>query len=275
MNSNMMTKITSLAYITFKGGIRDRTLFSIFILALTLILSIPLLSSFSMRQVAVVACDFSLSITSFIGLLLTIFVGNNLIAKDIDRRSIYTVISLPIKRTEYLIGKFIGLILLLFISIIILSIFSFIAVYFTEILYPQEINFTISWLNFIIANVFIFFKLIIIASVVFLFSTVATSSFLPLALTIIFYFVSESVEEVKAFVETTTGKERVSLPVIYVAKFVFYIFPNFEAFNFKQHTIYSLSIDSLNLLYLSSYSLLYTSIIIIISILSFQKREFI
>src|SRR3990172_4239248 len=99
MNSNMMTKIISLSYITFKGGIRDRTLFSIFILALALLLSI--------------------------------FVGNNLIAKDIDRRSIYTIISLPIKRTEYLIGKFIGLVLLLFISIIILSIFSFIAVYFT------------------------------------------------------------------------------------------------------------------------------------------------
>ena len=270
-----MKNVLLLSYITLKGGIKDRTLFGIFILALALILSIPLLSSFSMRQVAVVACDFSLSITSFIGLLLTIFVGNNLIAKDIDKRSIYTIISLPIKRTEYLIGKFIGLILLLFISIIILSIFSFIAVYFTGILYPQEINFTISWLNFIIANVFIFFKLIIIASVVFLFSAVATSSFLPLALTIIFYFVSESVEEVKAFIETTTGKERISLPVIYVAKFVFYIFPNFEAFNFKQHTIYSLSIDSLNLLYLSSYSLLYTSIIIIIAIFSFQKREFI
>ena len=270
-----MKNVLLLSYITLKGGIRDRTLFGIFIIALILILSIPLLSSFSMRQVAVVACDFSLSITSFIGLLLTIFVGNNLIAKDIDRRSIYTIISLPIKRTEYLIGKFIGLILLLFISIIILSIFSFIAVYFTEILYPQEINFTISWLNFIIANIFIFFKLIIIASILFLFSTVATSSFLPLALTIIFYFVSESVEEVKAFIETATGKERTSTFVIYMAKFAFYIFTNFEAFNFKQHTIYSLSIDSLNLLYLSSYSLLYTSIIIIIAIFSFQKREFI
>ena len=270
-----MKNVLLLSYITLKGGIKDRTLFGIFILALALILSIPLLSSFSMRQVAVVACDFSLSITSFIGLLLTIFVGNNLIAKDIDKRSIYTIISLPIKRTEYLIGKFIGLILLLFISIIILSIFSFIAVYFTGLLYPQEINFTISWLNFIIANVFIFFKLIIIASVVFLFSAVATSSFLPLALTIIFYFVSESVEEVKAFIETTTGKERVSLPLIYVAKFVFYIFPNFEAFNFKQHTIYSLPIDSLNLFYLSAYSLLYSAIIILIAILSFQKREFV
>lgn len=270
-----MKNVLLLSYITLKGGIRDRTLFGIFILALALILSIPLLSSFSMRQVAVVACDFSLSITSFIGLILTIFVGNNLIAKDIDRRSIYTVISLPLKRTEYIIGKFIGLVLLLFITINILALFSFIAVYLTGILYPQEINFTISWLNFIIANLFIFFKLIIIASVVFLFSTVATSSFLPLALTIIFYFVSESVEEVKAFIETTTGKERTSTLVIYIAKFAFYIFPNFEAFNFKQHTIYSLTINPMTLLYLTSYSILYTSIIIIIAILSFQKREFV
>jgi ABC-type transport system involved in multi-copper enzyme maturation permease subunit len=270
-----MKNVLLLSYITLKGGVRDRTLFGIFILAISLILSIPLLSSFSMRQVAVVACDFSLSITSFIGLLLTIFVGNNLIAKDIDRRSIYTVISLPIKRTEYLLGKFIGLILLLFISIVILSIFSFIAVYATGIIFPQEINFTISWLNFIIANFFIFLKLTIIASVVFLFSTLATSSFLPMALSIIFYFVSESVEEVKAFIETTTGKEKTSTLVIYIAKLAFYIFPNFEAFNFKQHTIYSLSIDYLNLFYLASYSVIYTSIIIIIAILSFQKREFI
>ncbi|MEK7845938.1 MAG: ABC transporter permease, partial [Nitrospinota bacterium] len=54
-------KILSLSYITFKGGIRDRTIHGIVILALLLLISTPLFSAFSMRQVVPVAVDYNLS----------------------------------------------------------------------------------------------------------------------------------------------------------------------------------------------------------------------
>src|SRR3989338_1236241 len=103
MNSNIMTKITSLAYITFKGGIRDRTIHTIVLLALLLLVSTPLFTSFSLREVVAVAVDYNLSTISSIGLLLSIFAGIKLKKKNIDKRSIYTVIPLPISRSQYLI----------------------------------------------------------------------------------------------------------------------------------------------------------------------------
>src|SRR3990172_8148189 len=132
-----------------------------------------------------------------IGLLLSIFAGINLITKDIDKRSIYTVISLPISRSQYLIAKFFGLVSLIFSSLLILTLFGSISIKLTSYLYPQDINSQIYWLKFFLSIFYIALKLIIIVSAVFLFSSFATSTFLPLVLSFIFYFIGESIEEVK------------------------------------------------------------------------------
>ena len=273
MNSNIMTKITSLAYITFKGGIRDRTIHTIVLLALLLLVSTPLFSSFSMRQVVAVAVDYNLSTISFIGLLLSIFAGINLITKDIDKRSIYTVISLPISRSQYLIAKFFGLVSLIFFSLIILTIFGSISIKLTSYLYPQDINSQIFWYKIFISIFYIYLKLIIITSAVFLFSSFATSTFLPLVLSFIFYFIGESIEEVKTFIEGV-GKERVNPVVKAVAQFAYYIFPNLSAYDLKPHAIYGLPLDYGNLLFVFLYGIFYTAIILTLSVMIFRRREF-
>ena len=268
-----MTKILSLAYITFKGGIRDRTTHGIVILALLLLISTPLFSAFSMRQVVPVAVDYNLSTISFIGLLLSIFAGINLITKDIDKRSIYTVISLPISRSQYLIAKFFGLVSLIFSSLIILTIFGSISIKLTSYLYPQDINSEIFWYKFFLSIFYIALKLIIITSAVFLFSSFATSTFLPLVLGFIFYFIGESTEEVKTFVEGV-GKERVNPAVKVVAQFAYYIFPNLSAYDLKPHTIYGLPLDYSSLLFVFLYGIFYTAIILTLSVMIFSRREF-
>jgi len=251
-----MTKITSLAYITFKGGIRDRTIHTIVLLALLLLVSTPLFSSFSMRQVVAVAVDYNLSTISFIGLLLSIFAGINLITKDIDKRSIYTVISLPISRSQYLIAKFFGLVSLIFFSLLILTLFGSISIKLTSYLYPQDINSQIYWLKFFLSIFYIALKLIIIVSAVF-----------------IFYFIGESIEEVKIFIEGV-GKEKTSPIVKAVAQFAYYIFPNLSAFDLKPHAIYGLPLDYGNLLFVFFYSIFYTAIILTLSVMIFRRREF-
>ena len=268
-----MNKILSLTYITFKGGIRDRTIHTIVLLALLLLISTPLFSSFSMRQVVQVAVDYNLSTISFIGLLLSIFAGINLITKDIDKRSIYTVISLPLSRSQYLIAKIFGLVSLIFFSLLILTIFGSISIKLTSYLYPQDINSQIFWYKIFISIFYIYLKLIIITSAVFLFSSFATSTFLPLVLSFIFYFIGESIEEVKTFIEGV-GKERVNPVVKAVAQFAYYIFPNLSAYDLKPHAIYGLPLDYGNLLFVFLYGIFYTAIILTISVMIFRRREF-
>ncbi|MBU2591784.1 MAG: ABC transporter permease subunit [Nitrospinae bacterium] len=269
-----MKNIILISIATIKGGIRDKTLFGLSLLALFLLFFIPLLASFSMRQVAVVACDFSLSSASFISLILTLFIGQNLITKDIDRRSIYTVISLPIKRGEYIIGKFLGLLTLILFSVTILSALGGLSVCIAGVLSPQEINQTISWGNYFLASLFIFLKLAIIAAILFLFSSLATSAFLPLSLAIAFYMIAESVEEVRIFIESASPNIKPNLAIQYLAKLAYYIFPNFEAFDLKPAAIYSLPIDTGHLVYLAAYSLFYMVIAMAIAAIIFERREF-
>jgi ABC-type transport system involved in multi-copper enzyme maturation permease subunit len=266
-------KITSLAYITFKGGIRDRTILGIVILAFLLLISTPLFASFSMRQVVAVAVDYNLSTISFLGLLLSIFAGINLITKDIDRRSIYTVISLPLSRSQYLIAKFFGLVSIIFFSLIILSAFGGFSILLTSYLYPQEINSVIFWYKFFLSIFYIALKLIIITSAVFLFSSFATSTFLPLVLSFIFFFIGESTEEVKTFIEGI-GKEKTSPVIKVVAQSAYYIFPNLSAFDLKSHAIYGLPLDYSNLLFVFLYGVFYAGITLTLSVMIFGRREF-
>ena len=119
-----MIAIWSVASITFKEGIKNRVLFGIFIIALLLFAATTVVTTLFMRDIVKVAVDLSLSTVSFAGLLTLLFVGVNLFAKDLDKRTIYMVISRPISRSEYLIGKFLGIVMLALVVVVFLGILS-------------------------------------------------------------------------------------------------------------------------------------------------------
>ncbi|MBI3815732.1 MAG: hypothetical protein HY279_14850, partial [Nitrospinae bacterium] len=173
----------------------------------------------------------------------------------------------------YLVAKFFGLVSIIFFSLSILTVFGGISILLTSYLYPQGINSEIFWYKFFLSIFYIALKLIIIVSAVFLFSSFATSTFLPLVLSFIFYFIGESTEEVKTFIEGI-GKEKTSPVVKAVAQFAYYIFPNLSAFDLKSHAIYGLPLDYSNLIFVFSYGVFYAGIVLTISVIIFSRREF-
>lgn len=266
-----MKQVLTLSSMTFKGGIRDKTLSGIGILSLFFMLSTPLFASFSPRQVGAAAVDCSLSVLSLTGLLLTLFVGVTMMAGDIDKKSIYTVISQPISRDQYLIAKYLGFVLLIFISTIIIVLFSIPGIFISKNMY--HLNNTIFWGSYFICVFFVFLKLCIMASAIFLFSTIATSTFLPFGVGIAFYFVSESIENVKRYIEGY-GMDLTAPAVKFMTKLIYYIFPNFSAFDLKKEAIYGLTINSADLIYLFFYGVFYITILLVISVTIFNRREF-
>ena len=107
-----MTVLWPITLITFKEGIRNRAVYGISLLALLLFGANFLVAGMMPRDVGKVAVDFALSTISLSGILLVLFIGINLLAKDIDRRTIYMVLARPISRSQYIIGKFFGMCLL-------------------------------------------------------------------------------------------------------------------------------------------------------------------
>ena len=116
----MGRKMISLIILYFKEGIRDRALIGIGFFSLLMMVSSLVVVSMFMRELDKVSVDINLSAITFAGLLLTFFVSINLMAKDMDKHTIYCVLSKPFSRSQYIWGKYLGIMLLIFMAICIL-----------------------------------------------------------------------------------------------------------------------------------------------------------
>ena len=94
---------------TFREVTRDRVLAGVFGAGLVLLAATQVMSPLAMGEGGRLTVDLGLSGISLLGLLVTLLVGASLVAKEIERRTIYSLLSRPIGRAHYLIGKWAGM----------------------------------------------------------------------------------------------------------------------------------------------------------------------
>ncbi len=116
-----MRSISSISIATFKGFVRDRILYGVLLFAVLFLGFSYTLSMLTIIEERKILLDFGLSAISISGMILGIFLGVVSIAKEIENRTIYTIISKPLSRTEYVIGKYLGALAILAIVHVLLS----------------------------------------------------------------------------------------------------------------------------------------------------------
>jgi Cu-processing system permease protein len=104
-----MIQILAIARNTFREAIRDRILYGFLFFATCLILFSLVLGQLSFSEEIRATVDVGLFGISFFAVLMSIFLGITLLHKEIEKRTLYTVLSIPITRAAYLMGKFLGL----------------------------------------------------------------------------------------------------------------------------------------------------------------------
>jgi ABC-type transport system involved in multi-copper enzyme maturation permease subunit len=258
--------------VAIRGGVRDRVLGAILVVGLLLLFTTPVVALFSMRQVVALAVSYSLSIIGLMGLLLTLFMAMGLLARDLEQRSVYTICSLPISRTVYLFGKFLGLAVLILIAIAILGCFAAGSLFILQRLNPGELP--VGWGGFFIGLWFQYWVFLIVGAITLLFSTVATSNFLPLALSVGIYFGSYSTEAVRYFLLSDSGQERMGPIVKIFGGAVYWILPNFSAFDLKTQAVYGVAMNLKEILLTQLYGIGYLGVILVLAIVAFSRREF-
>lgn len=268
-----MTAVWSVALITFKEGIKNRVIFGIFIIALLLFAATTTVTTLFMRDIVKVAVDLSLSTVSFAGLLTLLFIGVNLFGKDLDKRTIYMVISRPISRSEYLVGKFIGIVLLAFAVVAFLGILSVVPVILSKrFYYYPEARF--DWWIYFIAVVYIFIKLAVVSAVITLFASFTSNSFIALVLSLVVYFIGQSTEGVRLLLTAQVEKVEVSPILSYMVDIAYYIFPNISVFDLKIQAAHGLSIGPSYIIWTALYAVFYIVIVLSLGALAFRRREF-
>lgn len=268
-----MKRVAALALITYKEGIRNRSLFGIFFFSLFILGLNIAVAGFFMREIGKVTVDMNLSALSFSGLLLVLFVGVNLMAKDIDRKTIHLVLSKPISRVEYLWGKYLGIVAFVLVSLSVLLVFSSVTVLGIKALYPAYFE-SFVWTIFFQACLFIFVKLSVLSSIVVFFSSITTSSFLTLILAICSYIVGESIEEVVFYLKSGMNGETLSASVQRVIQVVSHIFPDLSVFDFKLEAAHGLVIGTGRLWFSFGYATVYVTILLLVAAMIFSRREF-
>jgi len=262
------------AAVTFLEGIRNRAVYGITLFALLLLVVSNLVSGMIMQEVGKVMVDLALSTVAFSGLLLVLFVGINLMAKDLDKRTIYMVLSRPISRPQYLFGKFFGMVLLIVTTIVIVSLFAVAAILLTRMQYPDYFA-RFSWTPIFLSIALTTLSLILLSALSFLFASFVSTSFLTLVLTILSYLIGHGINDVKALVE---APQQVGIQVTpFTVKLVqgaYYLFPNLSLFDIKTQAAHGLSVPLSTIGWTVTYGLGYTAIVMILATLIFSKREF-
>jgi len=258
--------------VAIKGGIRDRVLAAIMVVGLLLLFTTPVVAVFSMRQVLALATSYSLSIIGLMGLLLTLFMAMGLLARDLEHRHVYTVCSLPISRSAYLLGKFLGFAVLILLAVIILGCFSAVALFVLERIYPTARGF--AWGAFVVGLWLQYWVFLIVGAITVLFSTVATSNFLPLALSVGLYFGGYSAEAVRYFIRSAAGQQELQSTVKFFGNVVYWILPNFSLFDLKTQIIYGVALHAKDVLLTQLYAVGYLGVLLVLSTLAFSRREF-
>ncbi len=269
-----MTPLWPVALITFKEGIRNRALYGISLVALLLLGANFLITGMIPREVGKVAVDMALSTVSFTGLLLVLFVGINLMAKDLDKRTIYMVLSRPLSREQYIVGKFFGMILLILTTVFILSVFALLSIFLIKLSYPAYFS-RFSWLLIMLSIFFITVMLILLASLSFLFSSFTSTSFITLILTVIAYIIGQSLNDVKALVEApqVVGIQ-ISPLTVKLIQAAYYIFPNLSLFDIKIQAAHGLAVSHSYIFWTVTYGVVYSCLAITLAALIFRKKEF-
>jgi len=269
----MIKRIYALAILTFKEGIRERAIYGIGLAALLFSsISIPI-TGFFMRDLDKISVDFNLGAISFSSLLLIFFVSVNLMAKDMDRKTIFFVLSKPFSRGEYILGKLTGLILLSIIAVTVLSIAGFCAVFITKSIYSAHFsNFT--WPGFFIAIYAQVLMLGLLNAVIVFFSTLTTSSFLTLLFSVATYIAGETIEEVYLFLQQQTQTVPMSAFVKKTIDLLHYAAPNLSVFDLKAMAAHSLPVSWNYILSITLYAVIYGSLLAAASTIIFRKRDF-
>jgi ABC-type transport system involved in multi-copper enzyme maturation permease subunit len=260
----------SIIQITLKGIFRDRVFQGIMALGV-LFLFIPSAASLSMRQVTELSITLSLSLISFILLLLSVFLGATSLWKDMERRYTFSVLSLPISRTSYLLGRFFGLALFLVLTSAVLGAVSMLVIKVASGMYPPDRP--VVWGYLLLAVLFATCKYILLVAVALLLSTVSTSFFLPIFGTICTFLASGVTQQVYEYVNSPASQQTVAPLVKAAASGIYYLLPNLAGFDLKVNAIYSIAPNMQGLGLTLGYFVAYTAILLGAAALLFQRRE--
>ncbi|MBI3449190.1 MAG: ABC transporter permease [Acidobacteria bacterium] len=252
-------RLYAIAINTFREAIRDRILYLILVFALIMIGAGRAISLLTVGSEEKIMKDMGLAAISLFGVATAIFVGVGLVFKEIEKRTIYVLIAKPIRRSEFILGKYLGLALVLFVNLSIMTLG-----FYTLLWYKGFLDVTLGK-----AIALIFVELLLITAVAIFFSSFS-SPFLSSLFTVTCYLIGHLSWGLPLLAEKLA-----SAPGRWICLALYRVLPNLEYLNVKGEVVHGVPVGGEEILLAAGYGLLYTAIVLMLAIAVFRRRDFV
>ena len=255
-------KVVAIALNTFRESVRDRVLYNLILFVLILVSASILLAELSMSQETKIIVDLGLSAMRIFGVFIAIFIGIGLVYKEIDKRTIYSLLAKPLHRYEFILGKYFGLSVTLVVNAAVMAASITIALLFVKRgLDPIQIKI---WP----AAYMIFLELLVITAISLLFSSFSSPA-LSALLTFFLFIIGTFSSDLKLFAATVgSGWAKA------VCYGLYYILPNLDNFSAITATAHGRAPSIGALSFATGYAVMYVSALLGATVLIFGRRNF-
>lgn len=253
-----LLKIKIIAFYTFKEILRSKILVNVFFAGLLLMVLTYVATEFTYGVPERVALDFGLGMLSLSSLAISLFLGVNLLSKEIESRTVYMVIARPVPRFAFILGKLIGLTGIQVVNVLLLSTMTIMVTYFLG----GEVNSLILWtIGFTFLESIMLLLVVVLMS---LFANNILSSLISVVILLLGHAVKETQEV--GFVQNN--------PLFKKILEVYHFFlPGFYKLNLKDFVLYKASLPLDYLIPSLVYGLTYSAFLLMIILYLFNRKN--
>ncbi|MEW5947531.1 MAG: hypothetical protein AB1742_15185 [bacterium] len=250
-------KIYVIAANTFREAFKDRLILGLLAAGILLILSSVVMAELAYVQRVKVISDVGLAVITLTGLIMAIFSGSNLFARELEQKRVCSILSKPVPRYQLVVGKYAGTVFSLTFNLVIMALF------LIGLLYADSRTWEFDLLK---AVALIEAELMVVAAVALLFSTF-TTSILSVFYTLLILIAGHMIEDIKAYWQIKSLVGRI------FTKLVYYVVPNLDNFNVKPEVVHNVPVPPAVLAHACLYGALYIVVIVAAAVWLFQYRD--
>jgi len=267
-----MRATAAIAVNVFRESVRDKVLYNLVVFAVILIGASYLLGQLTAGQDVKIIKDLGLSATALFGLFIAIFIGINLVSKEVERRSMYSLLSKPIHRYQLVLGKYAGLTLTLAVNVAVMAAALYAVLVYKSWGVPALVQ--SGWYApaldpaLLKAISLIFLELMVITAIATFFSSFSTP-ILSAAFTFGLFIVGHLSGDLRNFDQIVDSETAAR-----VARGLYWILPNLAQFDVKDRVVHGIAVPFGYMTLTFGYALLYIAMLLSVSMYIFSKRDF-
>ena len=264
--------IATVAVSVFRESVRDKVLYNLVAFAVMLMAASYLLGQLTAGQDIKIIKDLGLAAIATFGLMIAVFIGIGLVWKEVERRSIYSLLTKPLSRAEFILGKYCGLGLTLAVNLVVMVVAWYAVLAYMGASVSPEVR--ASWAapatdpGMLRAVGLILVELMLVTAIALFFSTFS-SPFLSAGLTLGLWVIGHFNADLKNFESVVA-----SPAAVWLARGLYYVLPNFSAFDIKQQVVYAQPVPAAYLATTALYGAVYIALLLVASVAVFSRRDF-